>query len=210
LDFENSGMALRQISDIQLANLSFRPDEVATVALSSSHVLLAGITNSASPEITVLLWDMRYSVLLASQSMSIPTTMPYTPKQGGARLELVLATASHVALVLSPVSSTTIMKPSKEVKSSVYLIPFSVPSSSTIALAMGRAPATQAWTTTSSTTKPKIDKQQASVVTAMRTAMEQNRPQAADTAFFDWVEEHPLAEVSKAFRYAWIVSLTKL
>jgi hypothetical protein len=49
---------------------------VSTIALTSSHVLLAGI--SLSQVIILLLWDLQFSVLLASHSLSIPSTLSFS------------------------------------------------------------------------------------------------------------------------------------
>jgi hypothetical protein len=47
-------------------------DSQSTLASTSSHVLIAGI--SLSQEIILLFWDLQFSRLLASHSLSIPST----------------------------------------------------------------------------------------------------------------------------------------
>ena len=79
---------------LRLQGLTFiggsRTSEATLAALTSSHVLLAAVTAGSPLEIVILLWDLRYGVLLAQQSISVPSTLP-RPKKYGAVLRLEVA-----------------------------------------------------------------------------------------------------------------------
>ncbi|KAJ3568819.1 hypothetical protein NP233_g5467 [Leucocoprinus birnbaumii] len=76
------------------------------------------------------------------------------------------------------------------IKSSIYVVPYSVPARSTIANAMGHANAGARWLAGSSSEKNRAvtpqDASRTKLVVNMRTAVEQNRPQAANTLFTEW------------------------
>lgn len=108
---------------------AFAASSTSLLALNSSHVVLALLAPKA--EISLLLWDLQYGVLLASQSLPLPSSLS---EEGGISLKLRGATDTQSLLVLSG-----------EARSVVLAVPVTVPPTSTIAAAMGRADATKAW-----------------------------------------------------------------
>jgi hypothetical protein len=77
-------------------------------------------------------------------------------------------------------------------RSSVLVLPFTVPQTSSIANAMGRGAAGTKWiaqdavdSRTGLAPAP-YDAARTKVLTTMRAAMEKNLPQAANVAFFEW------------------------
>ncbi|TFY73214.1 hypothetical protein EWM64_g10798, partial [Hericium alpestre] len=52
--------------------------EISLLSLGASFVLLAGITTTHPPELTLLLWDLQYSVVLAVHSLPIPSSLSHT------------------------------------------------------------------------------------------------------------------------------------
>lgn len=153
-----SSLLLRPLPDsLHLTSLSFISSstsaspfssEISILSLNTSHVLLAGIASSPShPELVLLLWDLQYPVLLASQTLPIPSTLSRSKKRG---VQITLsgsqksARAGQVLLVLSPqlASSETNEADSR---SSVLVVPVNVPPTSTIANAMGKAAAGAKW-----------------------------------------------------------------
>ena len=118
---------------------------------------------------------------------------------GGIRIELVKCTDSQVILTLSPRMPLVEIK--STYRSSVLVVPINVPSTSTIANAMGRAAAGEKWiakTSASSTngvangavnvgSTTRLEASQDSLLRKLRTSISQKRPQAADEAFFAWV-----------------------
>lgn len=118
---------------------------------------------------------------------------------GGIRIELVKCTDSQVILTLSPRMPLVEIK--STYRSSVLVVPINVPSTSTIANAMGRAAAGEKWiakTSASSTngvangavnvgSTTRLEASQDSLLRKLRTSISQKQPQAADEAFFAWV-----------------------
>jgi hypothetical protein len=184
---------------INLTSLSFisspkrhrSSDEISILSLGSFHVLLAGISMSPTPEIVFLLWDLQYSVLLASNSLPIPSTLSY-PKESSIRLSLVLANASHVLLMLTPASNSPGAKSqsySSSSRSSVLVLPCTVPATSTISNAMGHVADGIRWLAKNSPLRSSPSEHgpaREKLLKTMRTAIEQNRPAAASKAFFEW------------------------
>lgn len=173
------------------------------LSLGSSHVLLAGITQNPTREITLLLWDLQYSVLLASQTLPIPSALSQS-NENTIKFNLVVANASQALLVLTPNVPSSHRKSqastSSPSRSSVLVVPFTVPATSTIANAMGRASSGAKWfaqpNASASLAPPnqaKYDQARMKLLDTMRSAMGQNRPQAASVAFFEWEKREKAA-----------------
>ncbi|KAK0207011.1 hypothetical protein DFS33DRAFT_1255556 [Desarmillaria ectypa] len=146
------------------------------LALNSSHVLFAGITPNPDRKIVLLLWDLKFSVVLASHSLSIPSG-----SEDKTTLSLISA-SSEALLVVSPGPSE---KAKSTSRSSVLVVPYTVPLSSTIANAMGRAASAAPWLAKRPSTS-QLDRSQETLLSEMRSAMEQGRPQSASMSFLKW------------------------
>ncbi|TFY66636.1 hypothetical protein EVG20_g4452 [Dentipellis fragilis] len=172
-------------------------NEISLLSLGSSFVLFSAIT-SQSPELVLLLWDLQYSVVLASHSLPIPSTLAHSKE--GVTMELVLGSSSQALLSLSPKTP----KPSSQSRSSVLAVPINVPERSTIAQAMGRAADTAKWTTQPSTSsaadleKVGLDGSRRNLLQKVRAAIEQDRPEAADTLFLEWAQRETAARAKIA------------
>ena len=164
--------------------------EPSIVSVGSSFVLLAGISGDDPPEVVLLLWDIQYSVVLATQKFAVPSTVTYSPKSP-LTLELTHASKSHALLVLSPGSVTTSKRATGAVtsRSTVLVVPLGIPQTSTIALAMGRSRDTQKWLRNTHNAGSAEDEARRQVVESVQQALEQGRPQAAEAAFFAWVKQ---------------------
>ncbi|CAL1700237.1 unnamed protein product [Somion occarium] len=184
-------------------------NEIAILSLTASHVLLAGVTFGAAPEIILLLLDMQYSVVLASHTLNIPSSVSRSKKQG-MQIRLVGGRRDHdqALLLLSPDISSAMANGASDAatldssaRSSIFVVPIAVPKISTIANAMGRASLTAKWLgqTDSQVDAPAgdLDSSQNKLLNVMRTAMEQKRVDAADRAFFQWVTEHDASTAQK-------------
>ncbi|TFY67644.1 hypothetical protein EVJ58_g1487 [Rhodofomes roseus] len=129
-----------------VSHASAHTSEISLLALTSSHVLLACIT-LANPEITLLLWDVQYGVILAEQQFACPLNL-YRGKGRGVRMDLVAsgsaAEPSQALLVLHPADAKS-QESLFPRATSVLVVPLSVPRTSTIANALGRAAASQAY-----------------------------------------------------------------
>ncbi|KAK0190455.1 hypothetical protein F5146DRAFT_1137290 [Armillaria mellea] len=170
------------------------------LALNSSHILLAGITPHPDRKIALLLWDLRFSVLLASHTHTIPSG-----SEDKTTLSLVSA-SSEVLLIVSPGPSE---KAKSISRSSVLVVPYAVPASSTIANAMGRASSATPWLAKQAPTS-QLDKSQEGVLTEMRSAMEQGRPQSASISFSKWEKRakgKSDSESQVSFRYVFVKEL---
>ncbi|SJL02520.1 uncharacterized protein ARMOST_05851 [Armillaria ostoyae] len=170
------------------------------LALNSSHILLAGITSNPDRKIALLLWDLRFSVLLASHSLSIPSG-----SEDKTALSLVSA-SSEALLIVSPGPSE---KAKSTSRSSVLVVPYAVPASSTIANAMGRASPATPWLAKRPSTS-QLDRSQEALLAEMRSAMEQGRPQSASMAFSKWEKKakgKSDSESQVSFRYVFVKEL---
>ena len=188
---------------LRLGDLSFlsssNETEVSILSLTSSHVLLASFTGPTSGrKIALLLWDLQFSVLLASRTVPIPSNV------GGDKLALSLVDAmpsSNVLLVLTPSPSHPERRKSSgntSATSIVLVVPIVVPPSSSVANAMGKAFAGVAWLAKEHGSEGPVQHEpgRRKVLSEMRSAMEKNRPQNANDAFFTW-EKRELAEAKK-------------
>ena len=193
------GFSLLPISSLKLAGLSFIENNSGAVAhhhdsksvsllsLGSSLVLLCGGIVQ-SQDLILLLWDLRFSVVLASHRLPIPAKLS-TPK-GRMYLELIPAIDT---LALLSISSGPLDKAFKAF-STILVIPVTVPGTSTIANAMGRASSSAKWLAkpealpNSPAVSGPHDPDRRDLLDKLKTAIQQNRPEAADSAFFEWLE----------------------
>ncbi|KIP07738.1 hypothetical protein PHLGIDRAFT_127500 [Phlebiopsis gigantea 11061_1 CR5-6] len=180
--------------------------EAAVLSLGSSHVLLAGVTSPPSSEVVLLLWDLQYSVLLASRTLPIPATISRSKKQG-LWLQLSGSSRSQQALlVLSSIPASMLLNgdlgshaasDDSTQRSAVFVVPMTVPPSSSVANALGRASAGEKWLASAASAGTQasavdfgLNASQTKLLKQMKTAMEQKRPEAADDVFFAWVSQH--------------------
>lgn len=149
---------------------------MAMVSLSSSLVLLAVTVEG---DVSLQLWDLCYGALLALQTVSPPTSIDSPPF-----LHLALADKGHVLLTVSP---------SQDVgRSTVYAVPFDHALKSSLAAALGKSSASEAWLEPQKF-DPQIsplDEDKRSLVTMIEGAMSKKKPQSADETFFAWIRKH--------------------
>ncbi|KAF9478651.1 hypothetical protein BDN70DRAFT_879661 [Pholiota conissans] len=160
------------------------------LALTSSHVLLAA---AMSQEIILLLWDVQFSVLLASHTLPIPSALSSSTLHvrliHGAQSQNAKHTQAqgHVVLILSSDAAE------HKTTSMLIAVPYSVPVTSTIAAAMGKGAAGKKWLRAVDAEKPSGSNKESpeevarvKLLATMRTAMQAGRPQAAVAAFTKW------------------------
>lgn len=161
------------------------------LSLGSSLVLLAAMSGTPSSEISVLLWDMRYGVVLASQTIPIPSSLATSIKSGIA-ISLLSADAGQVLMTLCPANvPTTAPLTSQSCRSTVYIIPVEPNLKSTIASAIGKASATSAWLAPNPKAETPDDDPRSNLLIEMANYLRRNEPHKADEAFFTWVKEYP-------------------
>lgn len=104
-------------------------------------------------------------------------------------LDLIAATATQAMLVLTPnIHPTKSTASESSLRSTVLVVPFTVPAVSTIANAIGLASLSDKWIVQdkSSPAYSELDKSQVALLESMRTLSRQNRPEGASAAFFEW------------------------
>jgi len=163
------------------------------LALTSSHVLLASRT--LQDEIALLLWDTQYSSLLASHFLPLSSSLatqnsPITVSLASPGTGMMHAGHQQAILVISQSASVADGKIPK--KSSIYVVPYSVPARSTIANAIGHVSASTRWLAgieNGGKNATPQDTAKAKVIMDIRAAVEQNRAQAAKVLFEEWEEK---------------------
>lgn len=207
LSSPSSPVALRNLSFIATSGTEGSPSfvhEASVLSVGSSHVLLAGVTLPPAPELVLLLWDLQYSVLLASRVIPIPATV-YRSKKQGIRLQLSGSSSQQAILILSPTPTSATVRGGSSShataddfsqRSNIFVVPLVVPSSSTVLNALGRASAGEKWLLSAATLASQtnasdygLDAVQTKLIRQMRAGMEQKRVEATDDAFFAWVSQ---------------------
>ncbi|KAJ7090344.1 hypothetical protein B0H15DRAFT_930478 [Mycena belliarum] len=165
---------------LELKSLSFigKSLEASVVALNTSLVLLAAVTSSPR-NVVLLLWDLQYSVLLASHVLSIPSTLSHL-SEFSITLSLLETTSRQAILILSPPTADAPAK--SATRSSILVVPLGVPSMSSISNAMGRALSGAQWLVQPSANDA-LGPARVKVLTAIQTAMANGEAQAAEKAF---------------------------
>lgn len=168
---------------------------ICLLSLSSSLVLLTTTTGTPSSEIAVLLWDMRYGVVLASQAIPIPSALAPSIKLG-ISMSLLLADAGQVLLTLCPANVSTTAPSTSEspYRSTVYIIPLDPNLKSTIAGAIRKSPATSEWLALNPKTEKLANNDpRSTLLVDMANHLQHKEPHKADEAFFRWVKENTSA-----------------
>ncbi|KAK7035764.1 hypothetical protein R3P38DRAFT_2908933 [Favolaschia claudopus] len=169
--------------------------EVSIIALNTSIVLLAAISSSPTRNIVLLVWDLQYSVLLASHVHSIPSTLSHLSKIS-LSLSLVTISTPQALLILSPPSAES-PKTTASTRSSILVVPLTVPKMSTIANAIGRAAAGASWLVQPSADDT-LGPSRAKALAAIQTAMMNNELAAAEKAFADWEQSEQQSRESES------------
>ena len=127
---------------------SFRSQDASIIGLTSSHALLATPSPSNSPtDVAIMVIDLRFSIVLDTKSIPLPlqptaqTTLSVSLGAGPAQTDkLGLTTSGHILVSVS--SSTEKEKHGKKDKKSeqtwLYALPYSIPTNSSLAAAMGK------------------------------------------------------------------------
>ncbi|KAG1905904.1 uncharacterized protein F5891DRAFT_1274949 [Suillus fuscotomentosus] len=201
LEVNNLTTSMTQIGEtLALAQLSHSNAHsfgrgMCLLSLGSSLVLLAAMTATPSSEISILLWDMRYGVVIASHAIPIPSTIAPSIKQG-IDMNLLLADAGQVLLTLCPanISRTASSTSESPYRSIVYIIPLDPNLKSTIAGAIGKTHATSEWLVPNPKAETLADNDPRSkLLVDMSNHLQRNEPHKADEAFFRWAKAHTSA-----------------
>ncbi|KAF5365125.1 hypothetical protein D9757_012609 [Collybiopsis confluens] len=199
----DDSLYLNPLDTTRLKSLSFIASssssaETTVLSLGSAHALLGGLTGSGSSrEIVLLLWDLSFSVLLYSRTLPLPSNLSESKDISIALVDAL--SSSNAILLLSPSTSTTSDRRKSQNQSggssSIWVVPMSVPPTSSIANAFGRASAAIPWLAASpngdgalsgSSVATLYDAGRTKVLKDMRTAMDRNQPQNAKSVYFEW------------------------
>ncbi|KAF7305181.1 hypothetical protein MKEN_01233300 [Mycena kentingensis (nom. inval.)] len=192
LESSPEGIAVYEpVQPLRLKSLS--TDEASVVALNTSLVLLAAVT-SASRSIVLLLWDLQYSVLIASHTFTIPSTLSALPKLSVTLGITSSANSPQALLVIAP--PTTNAAPPKSARSSIFSVPLTFPKSSSLGNAIGRADAGRQWLELDAPEETSQNK----VLTSVKKALGKKDPTAAEEAFFAW-------EASDGFGHSFVCDI---
>lgn len=167
---------------------------VSLLALTSSHVLLAAV---AAREITILFWDVQFSVLLASHTLSVPSVLSASTLHIRLVQGVQNKSKDHTQVLGQAILILSSDTADNKTTSLLLVVPYSVPTVSTIAGAMGRGSAGKKWLRNvteqgdSSVNQSAEEVARAKMLATIRTAMQAGRPQAAVAAFMKWA---PLKE----------------
>jgi len=194
--FVSAPFQASSIKKSQSQNKAISPTNTPSLlALTSAHVLLASRT--LQNEIALLLWDTQYSVLLASHLLPLPSSLVAQSSPIAVSLlspDTVRTQAGNQQAVLVISQSTSEADGKTPNKSSIYVVPYSVPARSTLANVMSHTNAGSRWLAKSENGgEGKIavpqDATKAKLIVDMRAAVGQNRPQAVNALLKEWEEK---------------------
>ncbi|RXW19385.1 hypothetical protein EST38_g6484 [Candolleomyces aberdarensis] len=196
---------------------------VSIASLTSTYVLLAALSSGHGVHIQI--WDLQYSAVLSSHTLPLPSSTPgavvsvklvvdnedlVSAEQGqdgktgssGVRGQAVLVVSSTTTTT-SPDSGAT-SKSKSSSNSSLFVVPYLVPTHSSLALALGRGQATQPWLSSpsddSSTTpagasgreeqksRSKAEIEREKMLEGVKVAIDGGKVKVAEGAFLQWVK----------------------
>ncbi|KAF9226831.1 hypothetical protein BS17DRAFT_800784 [Gyrodon lividus] len=155
---------------------------LSVVSLGSCLVLLAALVDGEQ-DISLQLWDLRYGVLLASQTMPTPSSLP------SPHFSLSVADDHQVLLTLSP-SQPHHKTQGSPSRSSIYVVPVDPRLKSSLATALGKSASTAEWLVpkTPDAQEPEKYDGETKLVSAIEASIRKKKAQRADEAFFTWVK----------------------
>lgn len=161
------------------------------LCLGSTHVLVIGVTKTDS-DIAILLWDVKYSVILAQRRITIPNNLSsISPKQ--VLLQAIPCNESQSILLIYPSMSRARSKsPTTGLKSVVMILPHTVPPMSSLANAIGKASSAEAWLKSGDAQALEvsgIDEARKDILQRMAEAFQNGTAEDSDRVFFEWLDE---------------------
>jgi hypothetical protein len=174
---------------LQLQNLEI--SSTTLLCLGSTHVLVIGVTKSDS-DIAMLLWDIKYSVILTQRRITIPNNLSsVSPKQ--VLLQAIPCNESQsILLVYSSTSRAQSKSSTTGLKSVVMILPHTVPPTSSLANAIGKASNAEAWLKSSDAQALEvngIDEDRRDILQRMSEAFQNGTAEDSDRVFFEWLDE---------------------
>lgn len=160
--------------------------------LGSTHVLVVGF-DKVNADIVLLIWDVQYGVLLAEKKILKPNAFSVISPD---LLQLSLTSCDTTQTLLSISSTKSGSKKNASaigLKAIVMIIPHSIPASSSLAGALGRATSSEKWLApvpldTASGSNSRDDGREA-MLASVTDAIESGQADVADRIFFEWEAE---------------------
>ncbi|GJJ07329.1 hypothetical protein Clacol_001530 [Clathrus columnatus] len=152
-------------------------------SITSSFVLIACVEGSSN--LHLALWDIRYSVVLATQQFALPSNL-ITGLKTAPQINLVVATQTEVLVLVSPPTDSEALSSSR---SAIFVFPVNIPASSSIALAMGKALDAPVWLLNTKGPPIREEGRRQDLLNRIHDAINNGSPHEADSMFFTWVEE---------------------
>lgn len=175
----SENLRLQRFSRLRNGKLSAR-NALSAVSLGTSLVFLAALVEGTL-DLTLQIWDLSYGILLAAQSMPVPSAIP------NAHLGLTVANQGQVLLTVSP--SSTREKVAAPKHSSIYIVPVDPRLKSNLAFALGKTALTAEWVIPE-TSGAQEDDESAKIISDIRNFLKKNNAQKAEQAFLKWVDKH--------------------
>ncbi|KAF8559460.1 hypothetical protein OG21DRAFT_737554 [Imleria badia] len=186
----SENLHLRRFTMLKNKNPSTR-DCMSVVSLGTSLVFLAASVEGTA-EISLQIWDLSYGVLLAAQSMPVPSAIP------SPHLSLTVGDEGQVLLTVSP--SSMHEKYISPKRSSVHIVPVHARLKSNIAAALGKTALTSEWLI-SKTSQEEEDGESAKIISDVRAFLGKKNAQKAEQAFLKWVDSHSSKEAALGYEF---------
>lgn len=155
----------------------------ALTSITSSFVLFACIEGST--DLHFALWDIRFSIVLATQRFNLPPSLTTGPKTDF-QVKVTVVTQTEIVVLVSPSTKFDTLSSSR---SAIFVFPVTIPKSSSIALAMGKVTDAPVWLRTTNAPSIREEGAQQEVLNRIQEAINNETPHNADNIFFTWVEK---------------------
>lgn len=187
------GFEVSPMEPLQLQK--FETSSMTVLCVGSTHVLVAGALR-AEPEVAALLWDVRYSVLLAERRMPLPSTLSSVSSKQ-LLFRFASCTESQSLLSIQPIISPKRKAEPIGLKSITMMLPHVIPAASSLANAIGKARLGEAWLKANELEASQqfeaMDESRREVLQRIVKALRNDSIDEADKLFFDWLNEQRVA-----------------
>jgi hypothetical protein len=190
IESRRDGVELVSLEQLSLQGLHLTGASINCIG--STHVLVAGF-DKTDLGIVLLLWDVQYGVLFAERKIPKPNAFSTIPQD---RLQLQLSPCDSAQSLMTIFTTKTHGRrdtSASGLKALIMVIPHTIPITSSLANAIGRASAGEKWLVSSplhpsSRSKSHEDGREA-MLTGVEDAIQNGKADVADKIFFEWETE---------------------
>jgi len=181
-----------EVSLVGLENLRLQgvePTGTSINCVGSTHVLVAASTK-VDLDIVLLLWDVRYGVLLAEKRVPRPNAVS-TIQLDLLRLQISPCNSAQSLLIIFAARPSRHDASTSGLKVVTMVIPHTIPNASTLANAIGRANAGERWIVSADhSPEPKsYEDGREDMLSSVMEAIKNGQLEMADKIFFEWESE---------------------